>query len=108
MGHVIVGLVILTLQKKSYQDINTVLHHHSLPFMPEAIWTKLINRHHNDPLDDYFEIDKTQELVARKYLLLMLQHNIETYIKGCDMCFALKTIKHKPYSDFQSLPVPTH
>ena len=46
------------------QDIDGVLHHQSLHFMPEAIWTKLISRHHDDPLASHFGIDKTQELIA--------------------------------------------
>ena len=29
-------------------------------------------------------------------------------MKGCNVCLALKTVRHKPYGDLQSLPVPTH
>ncbi len=27
---------------------------------------------------------------------------------GCDVCLALKTVRHKPYGDLQSLPVPIY
>ena len=29
-------------------------------------------------------------------------------MKGCDVCVASKAVRHKPYRDLQSLPVPTH
>lgn len=38
----------------------------------------------------------------------MLKIDVESYIKGCNMCLALKLIKHKPYSELQSLLIPIH
>ena len=29
-------------------------------------------------------------------------------MKGCDVCFASKAVRHKHYGDLQSLPVPSH
>ena len=29
-------------------------------------------------------------------------------MKGCDVCLASKAVRHKPYGDLQSLPIPTH
>ncbi len=37
----------------------------------------------------------------------MLQKDVETYIKSCDIYLASKTVCYKPYGDFQSLPIPT-
>ena len=54
-------------QKKDYQDINGILHHQDLPCTPEAIQIEFISRHHNDFLASHFGIEKTQELVAKKY-----------------------------------------
>ena len=76
--------------------------------MPETIWTKLISCYYNDTLADHFGIKKTCELLAQKYFWPSLLHNIEAYVKGCDICLALKAVRHKPYSDFQSLPILTH
>ena len=94
--------------KEGYKEVEGGLHHQGLPFVPEAIWTKLINRHHNDPLASHFCIKKICELFAQKYFWPSLRHNVEAYIKVCDVCLALKAVKHKPYSDLQSLQVPTH
>ena len=85
--------------KEGYQDINGVLHHQGLPFVPKAIWIKLISCHHNDPLAGHFKIDKIQDLFARKYFWPMLWYNIEAYIKSCDVYLVLKVVRHKPYDN---------
>ena len=92
----------------NWEDSDRILHHQGLPYVPEIIRTELISRHHDDPLAGYFGIKKTQELVARKYYWETLRHDIEVYVRGCDVCLASKTIKHKPYKNLQQLPVPTH
>ena len=91
-----------------YEDVDGVLHHQGLPFVPEVIRTKLISRHHDDPLAGHFDIDKTRELVGRKYYWPSLRKDVEAYVKGCDICLASKAVRHKPYGNLQALPVPTH
>ncbi len=76
--------------------------------MPEIVRTKLISRHHNDPLASHFGINKTRELIARKYYMSTLHRDVEAYVIGCDVCLASKSVRHKPYGDLQSLSVPTH
>ena len=91
-----------------YEDVDGVLHHQGLPFVPEIIRTKLISRHHDDQLAGHFGIDKTRELIGRKYYWPSLRKDVEAYVKGCDVCLASKAVRHKPYGDLQALPVPTH
>ena len=93
---------------KDWQDIVVVLHYQSVPYVPEIIGTELISRHHNDPLAGHFGIEKTRELIARKYCWLMLCHGVEDYVTGSDACLASKAVRHKPYGDLQSSPVPNH
>ena len=85
-----------------------MLHHQALPYVPELIKTKLISRHYDDLLAGHFGIEKTQELIAREYYWPSLQHDVETYVKCCDICLAFKVVRHKPYGDLQLLPIPTH
>ena len=35
----------------------------------------------------------------------MLPHNVNNYVKRCDVCLALKVVQHKLYGNLQSLPV---
>ena len=53
-------------------------------------------------------LKKTQELVARKYYWEILCHNVEIYVKGCDVCLVSKAVKDKLYKNLQQLPVPTY
>ena len=82
-----------------YVNVDRVLHHQGLPFVPEIIWTELISRHHDNPLAEYFGIDKTKELIDRIYYWLSLKKDVEAYVKSCNVCLASKAVKHKPYSD---------
>ena len=93
---------------KDWQDIDGVLHHQGLPYVPEIIRTELISRHHDDPLAGHFGIEKTQELFSQKYYWSTLCRDVEDYVRGCNICLASKAVRHKPYGDLQSLPVPTH
>ena len=93
---------------KDWQDIKGVLHHQGLPYVPEIIRTKLISRYHDDPLAGHFGIEKTRKLVARKYYWPTLRHDVDNYVKGCGICLASKAVRHKPYGNLQSLPVPIH
>ena len=64
------------------------------------IQIKLISRH--------FDIDKTRELVGRKYYWPSLRKDVEAYIKGCNICLLSKAVKQKFYSNLQALPILTH
>ena len=91
-----------------YEELDGVLYHQGLPFVPEAIRTEIISRHHDDPLAGHFGIDKTKDLIGRKYYWPSLRRDIKDYVKGCDVCLGSKAVRHKLYGDLQSLPVPTH
>ncbi len=93
---------------EGWEDIEQVLHYQGLPYVPKVIRSELISRHHDDPLASHFGIEKTRELIARKYYWPTLRRDVEAYVKGCDVCLASKAVRHKPYGDLQSLPIPTH
>ena len=93
---------------EGWEDIEGVLQYRGLPYIPEIIRSELISRHHDDPLAGHFGIDKTRELIARKYYWPTLRQDVEAYVKGCDVCLASKAVRHKPYGDLQALPIPTH
>ena len=47
-----------------YQDINGVLYHQGLSFMPKAIRPELISRHYDNPLVSHLDIKKTRKLLT--------------------------------------------
>ena len=85
--------------KNDYEEVDGVLYHQGPPFVPEAIRTEIISRHHDDPLAGHFGIDKTKDLVGQKYYWPSLRRDIEAYVKGCGVCLSSKTVRHKPYGD---------
>ena len=85
-----------------------MLQYRELPYVPEIIRSKVISCHHDDLLAGYFGIDKTRELVGRKYHWPSLRKDVENYVRGCDVCLASKAVRDKPYGDLQSMFVPTH
>ena len=87
--------------KSDYEEVDGVLYYQRLPFVLEAIRKELISWHHNDPLIRHFGIDKTRELVGRKYYWPSLRRDVESYVRGCDVCLASKVVRHKPYGDLQ-------
>ena len=90
------------------EDVEEVLQYQGLPYIPEVIRSKVISRHHNNLLAGHFGIDKTRELIARKYHWPTLRRDVETYVSGCNVYLDSKAVCHKPYRDLQLLPVPTH
>ena len=92
----------------NWEDSDRILHHEGLPYVPKIIGTELISRHHDDSLTGHFGIEKTRELVARKYYWETLHHDVDVYVRGCDVCLASKAVKHKLYVNLQQLPVPTY
>ena len=93
---------------KSWKEVEEVLQYQRLPYVSEIIRSEVIRRHHNDPLAEHFGIDKTRELLGRKYYWQSLRKAVENYVRGCDICLTSKPVRYKPYGDLQSLPVPTH
>ena len=93
---------------EDWKDVEGVFQFQELSYVPETIRSEVISCHHNDSLARYFDIDKTRELVGRKYYWPSLKKNVKVYIRGCDICLTLKAVRHKLYGDLQSLPIPTH
>ena len=93
---------------EDWEDVEGVLQYRGLPYVPEIICSEVISCHHDDLLVKHFGIDKTRELVGRKYYWPSLREDVENYVRGCDVCLTSKAVRHKPYGDLQSLPVPTH
>ena len=90
------------------KDDKGVLQYQGFLYIPEIIHSKVISCQQDDLPTSHFGIDKTQELMARKYYWPTLHRNVKTYVKGCDMYLASKVLRYKPYGDLQSLPIPIY
>lgn len=52
---------------EGWENIEQVLHYPGLPYVSKVICSELIIRHHNNSLISHFDMEKTWELIARKY-----------------------------------------
>ena len=91
-----------------YKELDGILYHQGLQFILKVIQTEFINQHHYKSPAEHFGINKTKDLVGRKYYWPSLQRDIEAYIKGYNIYLGLKAVKHKSYGNLQSLPIPTY
>ena len=89
-------------------DIHRVLHYQGLLFISEIIWTELINRHDNNTLVKYIDINKIKKLICQKYYWPSLKKDVKAYFKSCNICLALKAVKHKLFNNLQVLLIPTY
>ena len=93
---------------EGWEDVKGVLQYQEPPYIPEIICSKVISCHHDDPLAGHFGINKTRELIGRKYHWPSLRRDVESYVRRCDVCLASKAVRYQLYGDLQSLSVPTH
>jgi hypothetical protein len=90
-------------------DSTGLLRHKGCLYIPDekSIRAELLRRHHDDALAGHFGVEKTLELLQRKYFWPKMTESIKEYIKSCDICQRVKTHRHRPYGELQSLPHPT-
>ena len=82
---------------EDWEDVEEVLQYRGLVYVPEIIRSDVISRHHDDSLAGHFGIDKTRELVGRKYYWPSLRKDVKNYVRGYDVCLVSKAVYHKPY-----------
>ncbi len=76
-----------------------MFYYQDLSYIAKLICSVLINRPHDNPWADHFGIEKTQELIVRKYYWQTLQREVEAYLDRYNIYVALKAVCHKPYRD---------
>ena len=96
------------ISNKNQKKINKILYYHSLLFVSKAIYIKLISFYYNNPLADHIDIEKTYDLLEKKYYRPTFWYNIKVYIKSFNIYLVSKIARYKFYNDFQSLLVPIY
>jgi len=89
-------------------DSRGLLRYNGLLYVPEeeSLRAELVKRHHDDILAGHFEVEKTTELIERKYYWKGISQSIKDYVSICDICQRVKTPRHRPYEEMQALPHP--
>jgi uncharacterized protein YnzC (UPF0291/DUF896 family) len=56
--------------------------------------TKIIAKHHDDPMHGYMGTEKTAEAILRNYYFPNLRRKVQGYIHQCKTCIRDKLARH--------------
>jgi hypothetical protein len=86
-----------------------LLRHQRRAYVPSdmAVLSEIMKICHDDPLSGHFGQRKTIALVKRNYYWPTLKEDVKKYVKGCDMCQRVKTIRQQKAGELQTLPLPS-
>lgn len=89
-------------------DRDGLLRHKGRIFVPEEITIRreLLRLYHDDPLAGHFGVDRTKELLSRKFYWNRMDVEVKEYVKSCPMCQGVAPRRHRPYGKLDSLPRP--
>jgi len=72
----------------------------------KALIQELLYLYHNDQFAGHWGIEKTKELLERKFYWPDMATDIREYVTTCSVCQNIAVPRHKPYGKLESLPVP--
>ena len=67
---------------------------------------RLLERNHDDPFAGHFGFDRTLDLIRRKYYWAGMYKDVKHYVETCAKCHRAKAVRHKPWGQLSSLPLP--
>ena len=88
-------------------DFEELVRHNERLYVLEnaAVRKKLISKNHDDSLADHFGLDKTFELLQKKYYWADCDKQTNEYVKTCDICQRIKASRHKSYDELSFLSI---
>ena len=98
------------LARQSYQYTdNGILLYRGRLVVPnqQSLIHKLLRLHHNKPTAGHWGVQKTMELLQRKFKWEGIRSNIKEYIQIYPIYQGNNAPKHKPYSKLEPLPQPS-
>jgi len=95
-------------QNEWHVDNQELLRRNGATYVPNdpAVRQEIIQINHDDPYGGHFGKAKTVEIVQRKYYWPTMGRDIKDYVRTCEVCQKMKTPRHRPYGELQSLPIP--
>jgi transposase InsO family protein len=67
---------------------------------------ELLHLYHDDQFAGHWGIDKTRELLGRKFYWQGMSVDIREYVTTCSICQNNAIPRHKPYGQLNPLPIP--
>jgi transposase InsO family protein len=73
----------------------------------KALRHNILRKNHDDPMGGHYGVDKTAELLKRKYYWPKLKEDVHEHVHRCPACQLNKIRRHKPWGQLVPMPVPT-
>jgi hypothetical protein len=74
--------------------------------MQKTLIQELLYLYYNNQLTEHWGVDKTKELLERKFYWPGLVSDVREYVVTCFICQNTAVLRHKPYSKLEPLSVP--
>ena len=71
-----------------------------------SVKSEILQRFHDDPLAGHFGVNRTEELIQRRFHWKNMRQEIQEYVRSCATCQGVVSKRHKPYGQLESLPRP--
>lgn len=91
-----------------FEDENGLLLYKGKVVIPtqKALIQELLYLYHDDQLAGHWGVQKTKELLERKFYWPGLARDVREYVITCPTCQNIAIPRHKPYGKLDPLPVP--
>src|SRR5436189_1329003 len=74
--------------------------------LQKSLIQELLYLYHDDQFSGHWGIEKTKELLERKFYWPKLAVDVREYVLTCHICQNISIPRHKPYGKLEPLPVP--
>jgi len=74
--------------------------------LQKSLLQELLYIYHDDQFSGHWGIDKTKELIERKFYWPGLATDVREYVLSCQTCQNIAIPRHKPYGKLEPLPIP--
>ena len=71
-----------------------------------SVRAELLKRYYNNPLAEYFEVEKIFELINRKYFWKDIKADVKEYVNTYNVYQRVKVKRYRSYSELSVLPIP--
>ncbi len=90
-------------------DFIKLLHHKNKIYIlsDKVIKNELIKLHHDNVLVEHYEVDRTINLLFRKYYWVNIMNNVWEYVALYAVCLRIQVLRHYLYDELQLLSLST-
>lgn len=96
--------------KLPYRVENDIIYYHDKIFVPSvaSIINIILTEAHDSIVGGHVGMNKTLELIKRKYYWPKMYQHVSLYVSSCDKCQSNKSSNQSPIGLLQSLPIPNN